>query len=132
MNPTAVPRHRCRALDRAWSRVGWARIATVTAADDGFSSWSQNAAQSASIVAIHIRKAKAQAPAGGSTDRPRRRSTEAFVGALEAAIEALGLQRFALFGRSQGGAFAIAYAARFPERFCRNHRGTACKYANRL
>lgn len=35
---------------------------------------------------------------------------------LEAVIEAAGLKRFALFGMSQGGAVAIDYAARHPER----------------
>jgi pimeloyl-ACP methyl ester carboxylesterase/DNA-binding CsgD family transcriptional regulator len=34
---------------------------------------------------------------------------------LEAVIEAAGLERFALFGMSQAGAIAIAYAARHPE-----------------
>lgn len=35
---------------------------------------------------------------------------------LEAAVEAPGLKRFALFGMSQGGAIAVAYAARHPDR----------------
>ncbi|HSO93490.1 MAG TPA: alpha/beta fold hydrolase [Candidatus Dormibacteraeota bacterium] len=43
-------------------------------------------------------------------------SFEAFVRDLEAVIESLQLERFALFGISQGGAVAIAYAARHPER----------------
>jgi pimeloyl-ACP methyl ester carboxylesterase/DNA-binding CsgD family transcriptional regulator len=38
---------------------------------------------------------------------------------LEAVVEHLGLTRFALFGMSQGGAIAIAYAARHPERVSR-------------
>ncbi|HEV8689715.1 MAG TPA: alpha/beta fold hydrolase, partial [Ideonella sp.] len=43
-------------------------------------------------------------------------SLDAWVGDLEAVVSALGLQRFPLFGMSQGGAVAIAYAVRHPER----------------
>ena len=38
---------------------------------------------------------------------------------LEAVVDAAGLDRFALFGRSQGGAISIRYAARHPERVSR-------------
>ncbi|HTO45381.1 MAG TPA: alpha/beta fold hydrolase [Burkholderiales bacterium] len=43
-------------------------------------------------------------------------SFEAWVCDLEAVADAAGLQRFALFGHSQGGAIAIEYAVRHPER----------------
>jgi len=43
-------------------------------------------------------------------------SFESFVRDLEAVVDAAGLVRFALFGMSQGGAVAIAYAVRHPER----------------
>lgn len=43
-------------------------------------------------------------------------SLEAFVNDLEAVADALELERFPLFGMSQGGAIAISYAARHPER----------------
>jgi len=43
-------------------------------------------------------------------------SFEAFVADLEAVVEAAGLDRFALFGLSQGCAVSIAYAVRHPER----------------
>ena len=43
-------------------------------------------------------------------------SFEAMVGDLETLVDALGLERFPLLGMSQGGAMAIAYAARHPER----------------
>ena len=43
-------------------------------------------------------------------------SFEAWVHDLEALVEASAVERFALFGLSQGGAVAIAYAARHPER----------------
>lgn len=43
-------------------------------------------------------------------------SFEAFVRDLEAVADAAGYERFALFGHSQGGALAIEYAARHPER----------------
>jgi pimeloyl-ACP methyl ester carboxylesterase/DNA-binding CsgD family transcriptional regulator len=43
-------------------------------------------------------------------------SLQAWVGDLEAVVEALGLRRFPLFGMSQGAAVAIAYAAKHPER----------------
>jgi len=38
---------------------------------------------------------------------------------LETVVEALGLERFPLLGVSQGGAVAVAYAARHPERVSR-------------
>jgi DNA-binding winged helix-turn-helix (wHTH) protein/pimeloyl-ACP methyl ester carboxylesterase len=43
-------------------------------------------------------------------------SLDAWVRDQEAVVEALGLDRFALLGISQGGAVAVAYAARHPER----------------
>jgi pimeloyl-ACP methyl ester carboxylesterase/DNA-binding CsgD family transcriptional regulator len=43
-------------------------------------------------------------------------SFEALVRDLEAVVDAAGLERFCLFGTSQGGAMAIEYAARHPER----------------
>jgi pimeloyl-ACP methyl ester carboxylesterase/DNA-binding SARP family transcriptional activator len=43
-------------------------------------------------------------------------SVEAFVRDLEAVVDALSLDRFALIGSSRGGSTAIAYAARHPER----------------
>lgn len=41
---------------------------------------------------------------------------EDWVADLESVVEALGLERFPLLGVSQGGAVAVAYAARHPER----------------
>jgi len=43
-------------------------------------------------------------------------SLDAFVRDQETVVDALGLERFALMGISQGGAVAAAYAARHPER----------------
>jgi pimeloyl-ACP methyl ester carboxylesterase/DNA-binding CsgD family transcriptional regulator len=43
-------------------------------------------------------------------------SVDAWVGDLEAVVEAAGLERFALLGVSQGAAIAITYAARHPEK----------------
>jgi pimeloyl-ACP methyl ester carboxylesterase/DNA-binding CsgD family transcriptional regulator len=43
-------------------------------------------------------------------------SFDAFMRDMEAVIDASGLERFALFGHSQGGAFAIEYAVRHPQR----------------
>jgi pimeloyl-ACP methyl ester carboxylesterase/DNA-binding CsgD family transcriptional regulator len=43
-------------------------------------------------------------------------SLDAWVGDLEAVVDTLGLRRFPLIGMSQGGAVAIAYAQRHPER----------------
>jgi len=43
-------------------------------------------------------------------------SFEAFVRDLESVVEAIGLQKFPLFGVSQGCAVSIAYAVRYPER----------------
>jgi len=43
-------------------------------------------------------------------------SFEAWIHDLETVVDAAGLGRFALMGISQGGAVAIAYAARHPER----------------
>jgi pimeloyl-ACP methyl ester carboxylesterase/DNA-binding winged helix-turn-helix (wHTH) protein len=44
---------------------------------------------------------------------------ESWVDDLEAVVDELGLDRFPLLGLSQGGAVAIAYAARHPERVTR-------------
>jgi pimeloyl-ACP methyl ester carboxylesterase/DNA-binding winged helix-turn-helix (wHTH) protein len=43
-------------------------------------------------------------------------SFESWVSDLETVVDAAGLSKFALMGHSQGGAVAIAYAARHPER----------------
>ncbi|HEX5628109.1 MAG TPA: alpha/beta hydrolase, partial [Usitatibacteraceae bacterium] len=43
-------------------------------------------------------------------------SFEAWVRDLEAVVDAAGLERFALFGHSQGGAIAVEYAIRHPGR----------------
>jgi pimeloyl-ACP methyl ester carboxylesterase/DNA-binding CsgD family transcriptional regulator len=43
-------------------------------------------------------------------------SLDAMVADLEAVVDAAGLARFPLFGASQGGAIAIAYAVRHPDR----------------
>jgi DNA-binding winged helix-turn-helix (wHTH) protein/pimeloyl-ACP methyl ester carboxylesterase len=43
-------------------------------------------------------------------------SFESWVQDLETVVDAAGLERFALMGHSQGGAVAITYAARHPER----------------
>jgi pimeloyl-ACP methyl ester carboxylesterase/DNA-binding CsgD family transcriptional regulator len=53
----------------------------------------------------------------GLSDRePHRLTLDAFVEDLATVVDAAGLERFALLGASQGGAAAIAYAARHPER----------------
>jgi pimeloyl-ACP methyl ester carboxylesterase/DNA-binding CsgD family transcriptional regulator len=46
-------------------------------------------------------------------------SLEAMVADLESVVDAAGLDRFPLVGASQGGAIAIAYAARHPDRVSR-------------
>lgn len=53
----------------------------------------------------------------GLSDRqPEQVGFELFVSDLEAVADAAGLERFALLGISQGGAAALAYAARHPDR----------------
>jgi DNA-binding winged helix-turn-helix (wHTH) protein/pimeloyl-ACP methyl ester carboxylesterase len=46
-------------------------------------------------------------------------SFDLYVRDLETVVDALGLERFALFGISQGAAVSVAYAARHPERVTR-------------
>lgn len=46
-------------------------------------------------------------------------SFDGFVSDLEAVVDSLGLERFALLGMSTGAAVSIAYAARHPERVTR-------------
>src|SRR3954466_3844315 len=69
-------------------------------------------------------------------------SLDGFVRDLEAVVDTLGLQRFALFGTSQGAAVSIAYAARHPDRVSRlvlsggfalgwRKRGSAAEIATR-
>jgi pimeloyl-ACP methyl ester carboxylesterase/DNA-binding CsgD family transcriptional regulator len=53
---------------------------------------------------------------GLSDPDPGEPSLETWVGDLEAVVDAVGLDRFALFGVSQGAGIAISYAARHPER----------------
>ncbi len=53
---------------------------------------------------------------GLSDPAPGPLDIEAWLSDLEAVVEAAGLERFALFGCSQGAAVSIAYAARHPER----------------
>ena len=48
--------------------------------------------------------------------KPPMFSVDAFVRDLEAVVDTLGFDRFALIGSSKGGATAMAYAARHPER----------------
>ena len=56
----------------------------------------------------------------GLSDRdPADVSLDALVSDLNAVVDALGLSRFSLIGLCQGGAIAIAYAARHPERVSR-------------
>ncbi len=43
-------------------------------------------------------------------------SLDAWMGDLEAVVDSLGLRRFPLIGMSQGGAVAIAYAVRHPDK----------------
>ena len=50
---------------------------------------------------------------------PRCTSFEAWIDDLDAVVEAQGLKQFSLFGMSQGGAIAVAYAARHPEKVSR-------------
>lgn len=52
----------------------------------------------------------------GLSDRDVPLSLEAFVADLEALVDEVGLERFDLFGMSQGAATSIAYASRHPER----------------
>jgi pimeloyl-ACP methyl ester carboxylesterase/DNA-binding winged helix-turn-helix (wHTH) protein len=70
-------------------------------------------------------------------------SFEAFVQDLESVVDSLGLDRFALFGISQGAPISIAYATRHPERVSRlvlfggylqgwRKRGTPEQIAQRL
>jgi pimeloyl-ACP methyl ester carboxylesterase/DNA-binding winged helix-turn-helix (wHTH) protein len=56
---------------------------------------------------------------GLSDLEPQDFTFEGWVRDLEAVIDALGLDRFALLGISQGGPIAITYAARHPERVSR-------------
>jgi pimeloyl-ACP methyl ester carboxylesterase/DNA-binding winged helix-turn-helix (wHTH) protein len=80
----------------------------------------------------------------GLSDRnPALISFEGFVRDLETVTDALGLERFALLGTSQGAAVSIAYAARHPDRVSHlilsggfalgwNRRGTAAEIAMRM
>ncbi len=60
-------------------------------------------------------------------------SFEAWVRDLEAVVDAAGVQQFPVFGMSQGGAVAVAYAARHPEKVSHLivHGGYARGWLNR-
>ncbi len=70
------------------------------------------------LVGAH-RLVRYDARGTGLSDRDVEISFEAAVSDLEAVIDMLGLERFALLGMSQGAAVSIAYAARHPERVSR-------------
>jgi pimeloyl-ACP methyl ester carboxylesterase/DNA-binding CsgD family transcriptional regulator len=53
---------------------------------------------------------------GLSDSDPAEQSLDAWVRDLEAVVDAAGLERFPLFGMCHGGAIAIEYAARHPDR----------------
>jgi pimeloyl-ACP methyl ester carboxylesterase len=53
---------------------------------------------------------------GLSDTTPQEQTLEAWVSDLEAVADAAGAERFALFGMCYGGAVAVEYAARHPER----------------
>jgi class 3 adenylate cyclase/pimeloyl-ACP methyl ester carboxylesterase len=55
----------------------------------------------------------------GLSDRNVEVSMEAYVGDLEAVVDAAGFDRFALFGISQGAPVSVMYAVRHPERVSR-------------
>ena len=60
-------------------------------------------------------------------------SLDARVRDLEAVVDALGLERFALYGISAGGPTAIAYTVRHPERVSRLIlAGTAAKVVDSI
>jgi pimeloyl-ACP methyl ester carboxylesterase/DNA-binding winged helix-turn-helix (wHTH) protein len=68
-------------------------------------------------LAEHFRLVRYDPRGCGLSDRDTALiSFEGFVRDLEAATDALRLERFALFGVSQGAAVSIAYAARNPDR----------------
>ncbi len=69
----------------------------------------------------------------GLSDLSASSSFEAWLDDLDAVVKAQGLKQFPLFGMSQGGALAIAYAARHPEKvshlvlFGAYARGALCR-----
>lgn len=56
---------------------------------------------------------------GLSERNPRDQGLDAWVDDLRAVVDNLGLKRFPLMGLCQGGAIAVAFAARYPERVSR-------------
>jgi len=72
--------------------------------------WLSRLAQNHALIRYDLRGC-------GLSDRDRIEfSFEKFVEDLEAVVAAAGIRRFALFGISGGGATAVAYAARHPDR----------------
>lgn len=68
----------------------------------------------------HHRLVRYDARGTGLSDRaPGELSVDAWAGDLEAVVDDLGLERFALFGFCQGGPVAVSFAARHPERVSR-------------
>jgi pimeloyl-ACP methyl ester carboxylesterase/tetratricopeptide (TPR) repeat protein len=56
---------------------------------------------------------------GMSERKPAKFSVEAWVDDLEAVVDDLGLERFPIFGMSQGASIAVAYAVRHPDKVSR-------------
>ncbi|CAM2178523.1 alpha/beta fold hydrolase [Burkholderia cenocepacia] len=64
------------------------------------------------VVLVDQRGTGMSTPRGGT----RHNSTKYLIGDLEALREELGIERWGVLGGSWGGALALAYAGRFPER----------------
>lgn len=67
-------------------------------------------------LAINRRLIRYDQRGNGLSDWAADISFEGFVHDLEATVDAIGVERFPLFGMSQGCAISIAYAVRHPER----------------
>ena len=67
-------------------------------------------------IDLLAQRSRVIAPSWLRTPRGRRWSFEAAVGSLAATLDAAGIERVSVVGHSFGGALALAFAARHPER----------------
>ncbi len=123
MTAAGVPFRRRADLDAGGVRLAAyetqaAEGASVVLLLHGLGHWSESAwGRLVPLLDPSLRYVALDLPGFGASEKPAARYDRAyFGGALDAAVEALGLRGFALVGHSLGGFLAADYAARRPER----------------
>jgi pimeloyl-ACP methyl ester carboxylesterase len=100
----------------AWSEFGDPIGAPVLWCHGGLSSRLDIALVDSTLLAAGVRVIAPDRPGIGSSERRKGRSVRDFADDAAAVADAAGVERFAVAGWSAGGPYALACAARLPER----------------